>query len=89
MESILQSQVFFFISSIGFIILFILLSILLIYAIRGFRTFSRILNKAEKDIGRIGETTKTILEEVRDSTVFRLLVGKRRKRKGLTSELDN
>jgi len=70
MDAIMQSQVFFFISSIGFVVLGLLVGILLVYLIRVSRTFSRIIDKAEEDINRIGDTTKEILEEIRDNSLF-------------------
>jgi uncharacterized protein YoxC len=80
MESLLQLQVFFFISSVGFVILAILLAIFLFYLIRTTHTLSRIMGKVEKDIDNIGDTTKEILDDVRDSVVFNLLFRKKKKR---------
>ena len=79
MDAILQSQVFFFISSIGFVFLWILATIFLFYLIRATHIFSRILEQIEKDIDNLGDTTKEMLEEVRDSTVFNFLFKKKRK----------
>ncbi len=80
MNSILHSEVFFFISSIGFVILAILLAVLIIYIIRATRTFHSIMEKLEDDIDNIGDTTKEFLEEVRESTIFSFLFKKKRKR---------
>ena len=79
--SILQSQVFFFVSSIGFVMLWVLTGVFLIYLIRATSTFSRIMEKLEKDIDNIGDTTKDILEEMKESVVFRFLFGKKRKQR--------
>jgi len=81
MDGILQSQIFFFISSIGFIILWAFLAILLFYAIRATRAFNRIMDSVESDIDSIGDTTKEMLEDVRDSAVFRLLFKKKKRTK--------
>ena len=80
MDGILQSQVFFFISSIGFILLGILVAILLFYLIRATKTFGRIMDRVENDIDEIGDTTKEMLEEVKGSFLFNLLF-KRKKKK--------
>jgi len=80
METLLQSQIFFFISSIGFIVLWILAVIFLFYLIRATKTFSRIIDKLEKNIDEIGDTTKDLIEDIKDSTVFRFLFKKKRKR---------
>lgn len=79
MPDIIHLQIFFFISSVGFIILGILVAVVLIYVIRTLKSFSKIIKRAEKDIDSIGDTTKEMLEEIQDSTVFKFLFkGKRR-----------
>lgn len=80
MDALEQSQVFFFISSIGFVILGILAVILLYYFIRATKTFSRIMENVEKDVDHIGDTTKEMLEDVRDSAIFGFLFRKRKKK---------
>ena len=79
MDAIMQMQVFFFISSIGFIILWTLTAIFLFYLIRATDTFSRIMGKIEKDVNNIGEKKKEMLEEVKDSIVFNFLFRKKKK----------
>lgn len=81
MNQLLQSQIFFFISSIGFIILGILAAILLFYLIRATNTFSRLVEKVEKDIDKIGDTTKEMVEDMKDSMLFRFLFKKKKSRK--------
>ena len=81
MNTLLQSQVFFFISSIGFIFLWILVAIFLFYLIRATNTFSKIMDRVEKDIDNIGDTTKEMLNDVRDSIVFNFLFKKKKKRR--------
>lgn len=80
MNTLLQSQVFFFISSIGFVTLWIFLAIFLFYLIRTAKTLSKIMNKVEKDVESVGDTTKEILEEVRDSALFNFLLGKKKRK---------
>lgn len=79
MDTQAQTQVFFFISSVGFVVLWIFTAIFLFYLIRVTNTLSRILDKAEKDINDLGETTKEIIEEIRDNKIFNFLFGKKRK----------
>jgi uncharacterized protein YoxC len=81
MTTIMQSQIFFFISSLGFIILGVLVAIILIYIMRALDLFSNILEKVEKDIDSMGDTTKEMLEDMRDSSVFRFLFGGKKRRK--------
>ena len=79
MDALLQSQVFFFISSVGFVTLWILVAIFLVYLIRATSTFSKIMNKVEKDIEKIGDTTKEMVEDMKDSVIFNFLFRKKRK----------
>ena len=86
MDTLLQSQVFFFISSVGFVILWILTAIFLFYLIRATKTFSKILDQMGDDIESMGDTTKEMLEDIRDSAVFGFLF--RKKKKGRKSKED-
>ncbi|MFA5778126.1 MAG: DUF948 domain-containing protein [Candidatus Paceibacterota bacterium] len=79
MDTYTQTQVFFFISSVGFVVLWIFIAVFLYYLIRATNTLSRILEKAEKDINDIGETTKEIIDEMRDNKIFNFLFGKKRR----------
>lgn len=79
MDTILQSQIFFFISSIGFIVLGALLAVFLFYLIKATNTLSRIMSMVERDIDSVGDITKEMLEDVRDSTVFNFLFKKKKK----------
>jgi HAMP domain-containing protein len=79
MEAILDSQVFFFISSMGFIILGAMTAVFLFYLIRATRAFSQIMDKVEEDVEHIGDTTKEMLDEVKDSMVFNFLFRKKKK----------
>lgn len=81
MDELLQSQVFFFISSVGFVALWILVAIFLFYLIRATNTFSKIMNKVEKDIDEIGDTTKEMVEDMKESAIFSFLFRKKRKRR--------
>ncbi len=79
MDTSTQVQTFFFISSVGFVILWILLAIFLFYLIRAMATLSRVMDKLENDINKIGDATKEVLTSVKDSMVFNLLFKKKKK----------
>lgn len=85
METILninsQSQIFFFISSIGFVILWLLISLFLYFLIKAMKTFSRLMVKLEGDVDSIGDTTKEMLSDVRDSAIFSFIFKKSKKTK--------
>ncbi len=78
METLIQSEVFFFISSVGFVVLFILCAVVFFYVIKSFRTWDRILNKLEDNIGDMSDTAKDMLEDVRESTIFNFIVGRKK-----------
>jgi large-conductance mechanosensitive channel len=81
MDTYSQTQLFFFISSVGFVFLWILVAIFLFYLIRVASTLSRITEKFERDINNIGDTTKELLSEMRDNAVFNFLFGKKKRKK--------
>jgi hypothetical protein len=81
MNTLAHADTFFLISSIGFIVIFILLAIALLYLIMLFKSIHRISVKIEKDIENIGDTAKEFIMQLWDSTIFSWIFGKKRKRK--------
>ena len=81
MNPLIESQLFFFISSVGFIILGLLAAIVLIETVFVVASFLRIMTKIEQNIDDIGDTTRELLEDFRDSMVFRLFFKSRNKKK--------
>lgn len=69
----MHSDIFFFISSIGFIILGILLSVFLVYLIRAIRSLMHILEKIESSVETIGDTTMELIDDMRNNVVFNML----------------
>jgi len=86
MTTLIQTQIFFFISSVGFIILGIILFIILVYILKVVISFSKILKIIEKDVESLGDTTKEMLEDMHDSNVFRFLFGHKKIHKKLNSK---
>jgi hypothetical protein len=76
-----NSEVFFLISSVGFVVLWILVAIFLVYLIRGMKTLSRIIDNSEKDIEKMGDISREMLEEIHHSSIFHFLFGKKRRKK--------
>ena len=76
MDTLLQMQVFFFISSVGFIFLWVLVAIFLFYLVRAINTFSRIMDRIEKDMNNLSDSTKDLFEDMRNSIIFNFLFGK-------------
>ena len=79
MDTLLKADVFFFISSVGFLFLWTLAILFLFYLIRATKTLSRVMEKVEGDIEQIGDTSKEMLEEVKDSIIFNFLFHKKKK----------
>lgn len=80
MVNLIHADIFFFVSTIGFIVIGILLAVLIFKIIQIVNTFSRILTKVESSINTIGDATKEVIEEMRDSFIFKLLFKSRKKR---------
>lgn len=84
MTTIMQSEIFFFISSIGFVVLFLILLAILIYILRAVRSLTRMIEAMEKNVNMIGDETRKFFEEmfdkIRDNVLFRFFFGGNRKR---------
>lgn len=83
MNSIAHANTFFLVATIGFIIIFALIAIGLIYLICLFKSILRISKIIEKDIETIGDTTKDFIMQLWDNRLFSWLFGKKRRRGGI------
>jgi len=79
MNNVIHADIFFFISSIGFVVLFIMLVIIGVYMIQLSRTVVRISKKVEQDIDTIGDTAKDLVLDLKENSIFSLLFRKRKK----------
>jgi uncharacterized protein YqhQ len=87
METLTQSEIFFFISSVSFVVLWVLVAILLFYLIRAVKIFYRIIDRVEGDISKVGDITREMLEEMKDSAVWGFISRRKRgKRKTKTGK---
>jgi large-conductance mechanosensitive channel len=82
MDTNTQTQIFFMISSIGFVLLWILTAIFLFFLVKAMRSFSRMAEKLENGIDKISDTAMDIVEDVRDNLIYRFLFGSKKRRKG-------
>jgi len=62
-----------------YILALIMAGIFLFYLIRAMNTFNRIMDKIEKDIEKIGDTTKEMIEDLKGSFIFNFLFRKKRR----------
>lgn len=80
-QELIYADTFFLISSIGFIVVAIVLVIGLIYMISILRSVRRITEKIEAGIETVGEDAKELIGDLRESTAFRMIFGGRFRRK--------
>lgn len=79
-QTLIHADIFFFISSIGFTIVTIALLIGLFYIIRVVRSVDRITTKIEEGIDTVGDDAKNLISDLRDSVVFRMIFGGRKRK---------
>lgn len=74
-----HADIFFIISSVGFIVLFIVLAILLYYLIKAVRAFKELTEKIERNVDSVGYAGRELIDEMRNSAAFRLLFRPKRR----------
>ncbi|MDQ5893275.1 MAG: hypothetical protein QG640_287 [Patescibacteria group bacterium] len=80
MNEIMKSEWFFFISSIGFVVIGVLLSIIMIYTIRALHAFTSLIEKMESEVQNLGTTAQELLEDFQGSFIYRMIFKPRRRR---------
>lgn len=85
MNTLIQADVFFFITTISVIIFTILSSIAMYYLIGGLRSFKRISKNLEHKIDTVGDEVDELKHRVSQSFIFNLLFAKRLKAKKIKS----
>jgi len=79
MDAVLHSEVFFFISSVGFILLSIIVFVLLFYITRAVRSFTSLMEKIGENVDSVGYAGRELIEDMRNSIAFRLLFRNKKK----------
>ena len=69
----MQSEIFFFIASIGFVAIGIVIFVLIIYSIKVIRSLLRVINRIEDSMDDIGDATMELVEDLRNNIFFRIL----------------
>lgn len=80
-QTLIHADTFFFISSVGFVVVTFLVTIGLIYIIRILHSVRRITEKVERGINTVEEDTKELVSDLRESMIFRMLFGGRKSKK--------
>lgn len=81
MTNLIQADIFFFVSTIGFIVIGIFLIILIILSIKTISSFLRILDRIENSLDTIGDTTRELLDDLRENVFFKMLFRPKRRSK--------
>lgn len=81
MESILKSEIFFFISSIAVILITIVFIIVGFYLIKTMRNFSQISESLKKTVEGATSSLGEVGESIKESPLFVFFFGKKRKKK--------
>ena len=80
-RTLVHADIFFFISSIGFVVVTFVALVGLVYIISILRRVDRITKKIETGITTMEEHTREFISDLRESMVFRVLFGGRKKRR--------
>ena len=83
METLPHANTFFLISSIGFVIVFILIAIALIYLISVFKRVNGLAKHVEENAESISEDAREFILDIRNSPVLKFLFGRKRARKSI------
>jgi len=80
-QTLIHADIFFFISSIGFVLIALAVLIGLAYVVSILRRIDRLTEKIENKVETMEEHTKEFVSDLRDSMAFRMLFGSRKKRR--------
>jgi hypothetical protein len=86
MESILQADIFFFITSIFVIILILVLCASGYYLVKAMRNFSIISETLKGAVEDTDDELREMVSDVRESTLFRFIFGAKKMRKEYTKK---
>lgn len=81
METILKSEIFFFISSISVILITIIFVIVGFYLIKIMRNFSHISERLKETVDGAASSLEEVGDNIKESRIFRFFFGKKRKNK--------
>lgn len=79
MESILKSEIFFFISSISVILITIIFVIVGFYLIKIMRNFSHISERLKETVDGAASSLEEVGDNIKESRLFKFFFGKKRK----------
>ena len=81
METLIKADIFFFIASVGFIIITFLFIIALYHLIKILKDFEFISDKLQKGVNFASSNLEDLAKNVNESSIFQIIFGKKRKTK--------
>lgn len=81
MESILKSEIFFFISSISVVLITVIFVIVGFYLVRIMRNFSHISDRLKETVDGTASSLEEVGDNIKESTLFKFFFGKKKKSK--------
>jgi hypothetical protein len=82
MNTLAHADIFFFISSIGFIVLASLGIVVLVYVVGILKRIRKISEKIGDNVEDISSDAKEFVRDIRDSAIYRMLFGRKKTKKG-------
>lgn len=79
MDTTLPMNIFFIVTSVGLGIIFIFIIIFFFYIITTLYALRRVIFKIEKNINKIGDVSRDMLEDLRNNKMFNFLFKKNKK----------
>jgi uncharacterized protein YoxC len=80
MESILKSEIFFFISSISVVLITVIFIIIGFYLIKIMRNFSHISEVLRNTVDGAASSLEEVGNDIKESTLFKFFFGSKRKK---------
>jgi membrane protein implicated in regulation of membrane protease activity len=81
MDTLMKADIFFFISSISSIVFLILGCVALYYLIRVLKNVKEATDTLKSKIETAGDEVRELVEDVRESSLFRFFFGKKKRKK--------
>lgn len=80
MNTLVHADIFFFISTIGFIVLFAIGVVAAVYVVGILRQIKKISQKIGENAEDISDEAREFVHDLRESTIYHMLFGRKKKR---------
>jgi large-conductance mechanosensitive channel len=79
MNSLAYSEIFFLVSTIGFVIVAAIIFVLIAHLIKAVRTFNSLAEKLDNEIDNLGDTAQVLVDDIRDSFIYKMIFSPKRR----------